>query len=139
MDPRERLELARRACWKWRYDRDFDDIVSEAVIRTLDCDGPPAYLFRRMRWRAVEHLRRRSGRNFERDHWTLQDWEVPSHEDRERVELVVTEVEERVVRLLAEGLTKRQVAERLGVHPSRVSQHLAAIRRRNDRLLHRET
>jgi hypothetical protein len=116
-------------CSRWRRDRDFDDIVSEAVLGTLSCDDA-RLLRRRMTCKAIDYLRHRDGRSWWRQPLPLTV--EPSTQPSERTELIVgNDREAQIVDMLLAGHLQREVAEHLGVSEPRITQMLGTIRRRN--------
>ena len=128
------LELYRRAgtaCHRWRSDRDYDDLIQTAVVYGWEhpelSAGTMVWL---MRARAIDWLRLRDGRTFDQ-----RLVELPVHVSVGARDLPVSVTyglsgrDAVMAEMLSLGYLKSEVAERLGVHPSRVSQLLSLWRR----------
>jgi hypothetical protein len=139
-DDNDRIErIAQTAVARWRHTirpADHDDLLQEArLVVWAHLHMPDGQLVQLARWRTVDAMRRmwRSGRSHQfadaRPAGLHPDGQPHHHDPTDPVlDRGLVGRHATIAYGLAAGLTKQAVAETLGVHPSRISQILPAIR-----------
>lgn len=128
--------LARQAARKWAAHSDHADLLQEArIVAWRNADAPDAHVVRLCSLRIIDCLRSWHGDRrwavghrtivpLERDVATMGDDLPPS------VSWGLAGRHAVIADGLASGERPSDIAARLGVHPSRVSQHIAQLRER---------
>lgn len=136
--------IARWAASPWRGADHYDDLLQEARLACwaaqASWDPARAALVSWMQYRArhavIDAARRWYGRSRRPDPVPLTEVDEPGvvdqHDLLADVEARLGDVEAKVWRGLRHGWRKSEIAEALGVHRSRVSQHVRRLRKHLD-------
>lgn len=140
----EKLEdLARMSAAKWRQHRLYEDLLQEARC-TLWQNYNPHYSRGSNIWiaqkRIIDVLRQQSGRKHSRNYQQrtydllrIDPSLIPPLEFRDETDIIMEiGLEGRhlvIARMLELGFPKQDIAEHLGLHPSRISQILIETRK----------
>lgn len=136
------MDLAERAVIRFRFDRDWDDLLQESRIAAWQHAAKPAGLVRTICYRrAVDWLRARHHYRVWGPSEPVLAADVrdsgfvdPGFEQVDRSDwrppVLGDPTLDYIIERVAAGKTKAAIAAELGVHPSRISQHLRVIRSR---------
>ncbi len=129
--------IVKKAVSKWHFSNVYDDLVQIARIaywESCNEDDPDYVMVTKVRRRTIDGWRRLSGRS----KYRFECVEIPEEKyhpaimDQEYFSIECLNLPEKhslVVSYIASGLLKSEVAELLGITPSRISQILAETRR----------